>query len=510
MHLPKEQSRNSILPSDDVAVCDYAASAQSSAPADFDGATADDCPRQHWAVIGGGMLGMTVALRLAEAGRRVTLYEAAESLGGLAGAWRLGDVEWDRHYHVTLLSDTALRRLLSQLGLESEMRWTETRTGFYTGGRLLSMSNAAEFLRFPPLNLIDKLRLGATILHASRVRDPRPLERIPVADWLRRWSGARTFERVWLPLLRAKLGESYRETSAAFIWATIARMYAARRTGLKREMFGYVPGGYRRVLERFAEVLTGKGVGLRCGLAAKKVRAARDDGTEGGGRVRVEFGDGSAESFDGVVLTAPAPVAVRVCEGLTEDEHERLRGVKYQGIVCASLLLRKPLASFYVTNITDPGVPFTAVIEMSALVEREHFGGRALVYLPKYVAPDDPAFALTDEELKRQFLPALKRMYPAFEEEDLLCFRVSRVRHVFPLPTLGYSDRLPPIRTTVPGLHVLNSAHIVGGTLNVNETVMLAEEFAARLAFDSGRTRHTAAAGGAREPSRVAAAAGLV
>ena len=27
---------------------------------------------------------------------------------------------------------------------------------------------------------------------------------------------------------------------------------------------------------------------------------------------------------------------------------------------------------------------------MSALVKRHHFGGRALVYLPRYVSPDDP------------------------------------------------------------------------------------------------------------------------
>ena len=43
-------------------------------------------------------------------------------------------------------------------------------------------------------------------------------------------------------------------------WATIARMYAARQSGLKREMFGYVRGGYARVLERFAEVLEAAGV----------------------------------------------------------------------------------------------------------------------------------------------------------------------------------------------------------------------------------------------------------
>jgi protoporphyrinogen oxidase len=188
------------------------------------------------------MLGMTLAHRLAQLGRQVTLLEAAPRVGGLTSAWRLGDVTWDRFYHVTLLSDSHLRALLSELDLEQEMRWVETKTGFFTGGKLHSMSNTWEFLAFRPLNLWQKLRLGATIFLASKRKDWRALERVPVAAWLRRWSGRGAFESIWLPLLRSKLGEAYRRTSAAFIWAHINRMYAARRTGLKREMFGYVPG----------------------------------------------------------------------------------------------------------------------------------------------------------------------------------------------------------------------------------------------------------------------------
>ena len=74
-------------------------------------------------MVGGGFLGTTLALRLAQQGKDVTLYEAASSLGGVASAWQLGDIVWDRHYHVTLFSDTHLRSLLRELGLEAEMRW---------------------------------------------------------------------------------------------------------------------------------------------------------------------------------------------------------------------------------------------------------------------------------------------------------------------------------------------------------------------------------------------------
>ena len=122
-------------------------------------------------IVGGGMLGLTLARRMAQCGHAVTLFEAAPQLGGLASTWELGNVTWDRHYHVTLLSDAHLRRLLGELELDSEMRWVETRTGCYSDGHLYSVSNSVEFLRFPPLRMIDKLRLGGTIAYGARLRD---------------------------------------------------------------------------------------------------------------------------------------------------------------------------------------------------------------------------------------------------------------------------------------------------------------------------------------------------
>ena len=191
--------------------------------------------------------------------------------------------------------------------------------------------------------------------------------------------------------------------------------------------------------------------------------------------VDLSFRDRPAETFDRVVLTTPAPIISKACPDLTDDEHRRLNGLRYQGIVCASLLLKKPLAKYYVTNITDDWVPFTAVIEMTTLVDPAEFGGRTLVYLPKYVSPDDPLFEVSDADLRTSFIAALKKMYPHFEESDVEAFRVSRVRHVVALSTLNYSAQLPPMKTSLPGVFAVNSAHIVNGTLNVNETVKLAE-----------------------------------
>jgi protoporphyrinogen oxidase len=430
---------------------------------------------------------MSLAAKLTREGHRVTILDAASHSGGLAAPARIGGYTWDRFYHVILLSDQYLRSLIEELGLTDRLHWSPTRTGFYIDGRLRSLSSTMEFLTFPALSWLDKARLGTTILYASRIRNWRRLESLTAREWLRRWSGPRAWDRLWLPLLRAKLGRNAEVASAAFIWAIIARMYGARRTGMKRETFGYVDGGYATILDRFDRSLSAAGVESVYGARVSEVRSD-------GGRVRVLGTCGELE-FDDVILTIPCSRVAEVCPQLTEPERERLRGVRYQGIICAALLLERPLADYYITNITDAQVPFTAVIEMTALVDRRSFGGHALVYLPKYLTQEESFWAKTDREIEAEFLGALERMYPDFRREQVKAFQLSRVREMLAVTTVDYSRRLlPPSATTVPSVYVVNSAQIANGTLNVNETLALADRKARELAAFLGARQRVAPA----------------
>jgi protoporphyrinogen oxidase len=420
-------------------------------------------------------MGLKIARDLVARGQQVTLAEAAPNFGGLTSAWSLGDVVWDRFYHVTLLSDSKLRELLNEIGLEKEMQWIETKTGFYAGGELLSMSNTAEFLKFPPLNLLERLRLGGTIFYASKIKNWRRLEKLTVEKWLRRWSGNGAFEKVWLPLLKAKLGEAYKQTSAAFIWAHTARMYKARRSGAKKEMFGYVPGGYARILQRLVEVLTERGVRMLSGHPVRSIRQITVD--DGQTALEVDFGDGRVETFDNVVTTIASPLIARSCDQLSEQEKSKLEDIRYLGVVCASLLLKEPISKYYVTNITDTWVPLTAVIEMSTIVNSQsQLAGNHLVYLPKYLPDDHEGLNESDEDYKAKCLSTLEKMYDHFSRDNVLDFKVARAKYVASLATIDYSTKLPPIVTSVPGFYALNSAHILEGNLNVNETITLGEK----------------------------------
>lgn len=427
-----------------------------------------------YAVIGGGMLGMSVALRLSQRGHDVVLFEGRHQVGGLASAWRLGDLLWDRFYHVILYTDTYTRALLDELGLASEISWKTTRTGFFIDGQWYSLSNVWEFLAFPPLPLSDKLRLAYTIWKSSRLDHDHELDEIPVAEWLQNQCGRRVFDKIWLPLLKAKLGQEYPSVSASFIHATIRRMYAARRTRTKQELFGVVPGGYARICQALTEYLANWNVQISCGSQVEAVCK-----TEKG--FVIECGDGSQMSCNRVVVTAPCPMAAEICKDLSPAERHHLMSIRYLGVICASLLTVTEIPCYYISNIADDRVFFTAAINMSSLVGQFTPQRASLLYLPKYVAAEDPLHTLPDRDLQGLFYEGLRILYPQFQPAQIQAFRIARARYVLPLPVLGYRHRVPPMATSAPGLYLVNSAQILGGTLNVNETLKLAETAVRRL-----------------------------
>lgn len=426
---------------------------------------------ERWAIVGGGVLGMATALRLLELGRDVTLYEGLDVLGGMASAWRVGDVTWDRHYHVTLLSDSRTRALYADAGItDDEIFFVETRNGYFGPDRTLRpFSGPIDFLKLPDLRMIDKLRLGGTIVLGAAVRDGRRMERIEVDRWLRRWSGRTAFESFWKPLLRAKLGNSWPRASAAFIWATIQRLFAARRSGLERELFGYVAGGWGTVCDRVHGRLVERGATVRLSTRVASITREADG-------LRVTDGDGGSETFDRVLVTTGSHLAAKLCPDLLQAERERLERVEYLGIVCPSLVLSRPLGGYYLTYITDEDSPFTAVVEMTALVDPAQTGGHTLVYLPKYTDESDPLFAASDGEVIERFWSYLVGMYPDLSRDDLVAARVSKVRQVFAVPSLHFSDDAPSVGTSVPGLYLAGSAHLPFSTLNVDDTLSLVDE----------------------------------
>jgi protoporphyrinogen oxidase len=422
-------------------------------------------------VLGGGITGLTCAYYLLRVGADVTILEARNDIGGLSASFDFGPFQWDKFYHCVLTSDVALLELIEDLGLSSELRWTHTKVGFFADGRLHSMSSGVDFLRFPPLNLWQKMRLGAGILYASRIKDGRKLESELASDWLRRIFGQANYDKMWAPLLKCKLGACREEASAAFIWATIARLFSTRENKNGTECLGYVRGGYRTVFTRLVQEVRKMGGEIRTGVPLSEISS--------NGKVAVTSGNERFE-FDCVVATIPSPVLARIAPQLSSHYVGKLEAVKYLGVVCFALVLKRALRPYYVTNLIDD-VPFTGIIEMTNLISREETTGYHLVYLPKYTAPGDPLFELSEDEIWQTFREGLKRVTKDLSDSDIEARHLFRERFVQPIPVLHYSESVPPMETNVDGLVVANTTQIINSTLNNNEMVKIARRAVATV-----------------------------
>jgi protoporphyrinogen oxidase len=446
------------------------------------------------AVVGGGLMGVTLSLRLAAQGYAVTLLEADDRLGGLSTWEDFGSFVWDRFYHCILPTDSDLIGFLRELGLSDELLWTRTSTGVYIDGRTYPLDTALDFARFSALTLLERARLAWTLVRCALVRDVGRLEGTTAEEWFVRVGGLRPYERIWLPLLRAKFGEAADRVSPVFLVAKVKRMLTARKDVTGTENLGHVRGGYLTVWERAAQALAEAGVDVRLGTRVVGVDSAGDGAV-------VRTADGSTAAFERVALTVPFQAAREMTRGWPGGSPvSSLAGVEYMGLVCLILALKREVVHDYVTNVADSGFPFTGVICMTNLIDPAEVGGLSLVYVPHYVPSSDPALTTSDDEVFAEALPALQRIYPDLSRDDIAAWFVRRAEIVQPVQGIGYSHSAPQPRVSGP-LTMVNNAQLLETDLNNGKVVEHATLAAAAIARADG----LAATG--RPPARRAASA---
>lgn len=447
-------------------------------------------------------MGLCAALRLAQAGRRVTLFEAAPEPGGVSASFRLGPHTVDRFYHTVLSADTALLGLIDELGLLDQVAWRPVRTGFFKAGRLHSVTTPLELLRFPVLSFPERIRLGLMAVKAQRLADWQSIRGLTCAEWLTRECGAGVYDKMWRPLLKGKLGDAAPRVSASFIWATLNRLQSDRKDApLKRDdRMGFIRGGYATVLTRLVERLRELGVELRTGAP---IRALARDGE--GWRVETAAG---AESFPDVVATLPHPVLHALLGGEAGPpggaadpgaDVPGIRALDYLGVVVEVLLLKRPLSPYYILNLGDDDLTMTGVIETTNLAPAGYFGGQGLVYIPRYVSPGDPFWERSDDAVRAAFHADLARIFPGFNEEWIVESRVQRARHVQPVHTTDYLENLPPVHPA-PGLWVAGSSQVYPWPLN-NDRILRTAEAATGALLGNARPQSVSGSVSSQEKS---------
>ena len=405
-------------------------------------------------------MGLTLALRLAELGREVTVFESEPEPGGLASSASFGDLTWDRFYHVISAEDKQLISLVKQLDLDDSLKFKKVRTGLHIGGGLRSLSSPFELLMCRQIPVSAKFGLARAVLAATKFAAKEQLDKETAESWLLRHSGKAAFEAIWRPLLRSKLGEQADNASALFIYSILRRLYVD--SGRSSGQFGYLAGGYQSLLESWIHRLKALGVEFRCNCPVTRVSRSQ--------RGLLVTTNQSTDDFDQAVLTTPGPHSARMIEDLLPHIAHQLEAHHYLGVVCVSLLCHQPVTPFYISNLTEPAV-ITGIVEMTNLVSEPRFGNRSLIYLPQYTDSNDPLFNEPNDRIVSQFLKSLGDIRPGFDVRHVISANVHRARHVLVFPAVNRLNEQVSVDTDVPGLFIVNASQIMSGALTVNETI---------------------------------------
>ncbi len=416
--------------------------------------SAEEAPRPHVVVVGAGFTGLSAAYRLARLGVAVAVLEAERLPGGLAAGFELGDgVVLERFYHHWFTSDRYAMDLVRELGLEGALRPRDTRTGLYYSNRIYRLSRPWDVLRFTALRPMDRLRLGALVLQARRLRDWRALEEMTAEQWLTRLAGREVYRVVWEPLLRGKFGDLAPEISAVWIWNKLRLRGGSRGRG-GAERLVYLQGGFPALVRRLCSAIEALGGRIRLGERAEALEVH-------GGRVRAVCTDRGRLPADAVVLTPALPIVADLLGPHVPAAYVAgLRGIRYLANACLILELDRSLSQTYWLNVNDPGFPFVGVIEHTNFEPPPSYGGRHIVYLSRYLPAADPLFEASDEDWLAYCLPHLQRMFPALRRRWIRGWHVWRARHAQPVVTRGYGARVPARETPVKGVCLATMAQI--------------------------------------------------
>ncbi len=426
------------------------------------------------AIIGGGILGVTLAYKLSQRGLRVTLYERGDNLGGLAGYMLYDGVRMDRFYHTILSSDMSMQTLIEESGVKDRLHFTPTKQGFYDNGQLYPFNTPVDFLLFPPLNLFQRFRLGLQVIYAQFESDWRKMDTIPVEDWLIKVSGRGVYRKVWQPLLRAKFDTTAQNVPATYIWSRLRRMMGTRQGVTSKEMMCYLENGYYTLIEALAHKAEAQGAEFHLQAPIEEIVI------EGGRAVGVRVG-GQAQPFDLVISTLASPILAQLVPNAPADFRALLAKQEYLGVLCPLLILKRSLIPYYVLNITDESIPFTAVVETTNLIDPKHVKGYHLVYLPKYLAPDNEMATWPDDRVREEWMGHFRRMFPNFDESDIVAFIVQRARYVEPIRPMGTLHEIPPIKTPVENLYMGNTVLIYPDLGNGEAMTRLAARMAEQV-----------------------------
>jgi len=436
-------------------------------------------------IIGAGAAGLAAAYELALNGIEVDVYEKASFVGGQASTFNVGSTPLERGYHHLFTSDTDILGLMSEIDIAHQMEWHESKVGIFYGGQIYNLVTPMDLLKFKPLNIIDRIRLGVVTMILRWKKDWRSLENITTDAWIKRWAGKRVYEVVWGPLLRGKFGDRhYNEIGMPWFWGKIHTRFASRGKNMSKELLGYPKGSFGEIFETLQSKI--ENMGGKVILSTGVDRIIVENGRAVGLKLESLSGGKLIEKFDAILSTTPSFIFPKLLPKMPDEYEKRLTDVQYMSAVLIILILDRPFTNVYWLNVADRSIPFVGVIEHTNMIDSSLYGGKHIVYLSNYLTADHPLYQLDHDQLLSEYLPHLKKINQDFDKSWIEKSYHHKVGAAQPIIGINYSQRIPSHVTPFDRLYLANTTQIYPEDRGTNYSVRMGRKVAKILLRDLG------------------------
>ncbi|NLU83463.1 hydroxysqualene dehydroxylase HpnE [Rhodococcus sp. HNM0569] len=433
------------------------------------------------AVVGGGLAGLTAALRLADAGAAVTLHEAKPRLGGLTSSFRRGELWVDNGQHVFLRCCTSYRAFLDRLGvtelttlqdrLDIPVRSDTAEARLRRGRMPAPLHLAASLARYPWLTTLDRARFvrAALALRAVDRDDPRT-DDLSFGRWLRsRGQDPAAVGSLWDLVGVATLNVRADDASLALA-ATVFQI------GMLTDRAGGDIGWARVPLQQ----LHGDAAGSALADAGadvhtrSKVRALHPVGS--GWTVVTD--DGREDVDDVVVAAPPAVTESLVPHGALDVPAGWSRELGVSPIVNLHVVTDRRVLDtpFVATAGSDVQWVFDRT-DQSSLTSGQ--------YLAVSVSAADEFVDAPTAALRTHFAPQLQAVLPRLRDAHVHEFFVTREREATFRAAPGTARLRPGNRTRAPGLYVAGAWTATGWPATMESAVRSGDAAADALLEDA-------------------------